>query len=183
MEAVMKAQLADFKAQKNRMMGRLLSRSFRFLSELAGDILREKGYESFRIGHLISLVHIDLDGSTINELAARGGITKQAVSKIVKELQEEGYVETERHPGDARSVVVRITDKGARFMLDWKDGADRIDAEFTKILGAERLDTLKDLLFELVNHHETQCGSNEQRDLLNRKSPWLDGLNNKTVAI
>jgi DNA-binding MarR family transcriptional regulator len=172
MEAALKTRLADFKAQKNRMMGRLLSRSFRFLSDLASGFLREKGYESFRIGHLISLVHIDIEGSTINELAARAGITKQAVSKIVKELSDEGYVETEKHPGDARSVVVKISEKGANFMLDWKECGARIDDEFTKILGTERLDTLKELLFELVNHYETHMNANDM-DMLNKPS-WID---------
>jgi len=181
MNSELKTHVQDFKAQKDRMMGRLLSRSFRFLTELASGHLREKSYESFRIGHLISLVHIDLDGSTINELAARAGITKQAVSKIVKELQEAGYVVTEKHPGDARSVVVQITDKGGQFMLDWWDCVQKIDGEFSNILGAERLDLLKDLLFELVNHYETQAPESEH--LLPERAPWLDVLQNKTVNI
>jgi DNA-binding MarR family transcriptional regulator len=183
MNATLKTELTDFKAQKNQMMGRLLSKSFRFLSDLAGGYLREKGYDSFRIGHLISLIHIDLDGSTINELAARAGITKQAVSKIVKELQETGYVDVEKHPGDARSVVVTISEKGARFMLDWRDCAARIDAEFSKILGTERLDTLKGLLFELVDHYEKQVDPYESAEALAQRAPWLDVLQNKPVAI
>lgn len=151
--------------------------------EGVGEHLRGKGYDSFRIGHLISLIHIDLDGSTINELAARAGITKQAVSKIVKELQEAGYVETEKHPGDARSVVVQISEKGGQFMVDWWDCVRKIDAEFGAILGAERLDLLKDLLFELVNHYETQVNTGESESLLRERAPWLDVLQNKTVSI
>lgn len=183
MNSTLKEQVLGFKAQKDRMMGRLLSKSFRFLSELAGDYLREKGYESFRIGHLISLMHIDLEGSTINELAARAGITKQAVSKIVKELQEAGYVETVKHPGDARSVVVYISEKGGQFMVDWWECVRRIDGAFSEILGTERLDLLKDLLFELVNHYETQMNPYEPEELLRQRAPWLDVLQNKTVSI
>jgi|GEM_PF-425014 len=179
----LKTRLLDFKAQKNRLMGRLLSKSFRFLSDLASEQLREKGYDTFRLGHLISLIHIDVDGSTINELASHAGITKQAVSKIVKELADAGYVQTEKHPGDARSVVVTISDKGAQFMLDWKECTVVIDERFRSILGAERLDLLKDLLFELVDHYETQLGGSENGEMMRQKSPWIDVLNNKTVAI
>ncbi len=183
MNESLKTRLIDFKSQKNRLMGRLLSKSFRFLSDLASEQLREKGYDTFRLGHLISLIHIDVDGSTINELAAMAGITKQAVSKIVRELQDAGYVQTEKHPGDARSVVVTISDKGAQFMLDWKECTVVIDERFRAILGAERLDLLKDLLFELVDYYETQLGGPENGEMLRQKAPWIDIMNNKTVAI
>lgn len=179
----LKTRLIDFKAQKNRLLGRLLSKSFRFLSDLASEQLREKGYDTFRLGHLISLIHIDVEGSTINELAALSGITKQAVSKIVKELADAGYVRTEKHPGDARSVVVTISDKGAQFMLDWKECTFVIDERFRSILGAERLELLKDLLFELVNHYETQLSGEEDHGMMRHKAPWIDIMNNKTVAI
>lgn len=183
MHASLKTRLIGFKAQKNRLMGRLLSKSFRFLSDLASEQLREKGYDTFRLGHLISLIHIDVEGSTINELAALSGITKQAVSKIVKELADAGYVQTEKHPGDARSVLVTISDKGAHFMLDWQECTAAIDERFRAILGAERLDLLKDLLFELVDHYETQLSRPEDNEMMPQKAPWIDVLNNKTVAI
>ncbi|MDQ1086107.1 MarR family winged helix-turn-helix transcriptional regulator [Siphonobacter sp. SORGH_AS_1065] len=181
MDKELKERLEAFKAHRNRIMGRLLSRAFRIVVDVSSQKLAESGHESYRLGHLVLMVHIDLDGSTINELAAVLGITKQAVSKIVKELQEQGYVETEKHPDDARSVLVKITNKGARFTLEWQSCTKVVDRKFEEILGAERLEILKDILVDLADYHENKLKEELTEASEGRRTQWLEILQQKTV--
>lgn len=156
-------EINNFKQNKNRQLGRLLTKSHRFTREIAGEFLRSKGYVNFRVGHMVALIHIDLEGSSINTLAQLAGVTKQAMSKLVKELQDEGYVTTEKHSTDARVMVVKLSEKGVDCMLDWKECSGLIEAKFMTIIGKEKLEQLKDILFSLTNYYE----NNHELDLDN----------------
>ena len=81
------AEVEAFKKNKYRLLGRLLSKSYRFMSGLAAEYMGQMGYTDLRVGHIVLMVHIDIEGITINELAAKAGVSKQAMSKAVKELQ------------------------------------------------------------------------------------------------
>ena len=147
-------EIKKFKEHKNRLLGRLLKRSYYYFSEVAAEFLKGKGFIDFRVGHIIGLVHIDLEGTTVNNMALMAGITKQGMSKVVKELSEYGYVFTEKHPTDARSIIVKLTDKGIEALMEWKLCTEHIDRKFTEILGSERLSELKDILNVLVEHYD-----------------------------
>ena len=155
MESDKIVEIKKFRENRNRLLGRLLKRSFRFMSEVASEFLRGKQYTDFRVGHIMALVHIDIEGVTVNTLALRAGITKQGMSKVIKELSDGGYVYVEKHPSDARSVMVKLTERGYDALLEWKRCAEYIDNQFAEILGTERLEQLKDILGDLVNYYET----------------------------
>ncbi|MEA5459953.1 MarR family winged helix-turn-helix transcriptional regulator [Arcicella sp. LKC2W] len=147
-------EIDSFKQGKKRHLGGLLSKSHRLIREIAGEFLRSKGYVNFRVGHMVALIHIDFQGSNINTLAQLAGVTKQAMSKLVKELQDEGYVTTEKHSSDARIMVVKLSEKGVDCMLDWKECSEMIEAKIMEIIGKEKLEQLKDILFSLTNYYE-----------------------------
>jgi len=54
------SEIKKFKENKNRLLGRLLKRSYYYFSEVAAEFLRGKGFVDFRVGHIIGLVHIEL---------------------------------------------------------------------------------------------------------------------------
>jgi DNA-binding MarR family transcriptional regulator len=155
MESDKIVEIKKFRENKNRLLGRLLKRSFRFMSEVASEFLKGKEYTDFRVGHIMALVHIDIEGVTVNTLALRAGITKQGMSKVIKELTDGGYVYVEKHPTDARSVMVKLTENGYDALLEWKRCAEHIDNQFAEVLGKERLEQLKDILGDLVDYYET----------------------------
>ncbi len=148
------SEIKEFKANKSRLLGRLLKRSYYYFSEVAAEFLKGKGFVDFRVGHIIGLVHVDLEGTTVNNMALMAGITKQGMSKVVKELSDYGYVLTEKHPSDARSIIVKLTDKGIDALMEWKLCTEHIDKRFTEILGSERLEQLRDILNVLVEHYD-----------------------------
>ena len=161
-------EIRKFKDNKSRLLGRLLNKSYRYMSEVAIGFLKEKGYTDFRVGHIVALVHIEFEGDTVNTLALKAGITKQGMSKIVKELVDGGYVISEKHPSDARSVMVRLTDRGYDALTHWKSCTEHIDKKFTEILGSERLEQVKDILGTLVSYYEKQEDVERESVIMNK---------------
>jgi DNA-binding MarR family transcriptional regulator len=168
MESEKILEIIAFKENKSRLLGRLLNKSYRYMSEVATDFLKDKGYTDFRVGHIVALVHIEFEGDTVNTLALRAGITKQGMSKIVKELVEGEYVISEKHPSDARSVIVKLTDRGYEALTHWKACTEHIDKKFTEILGSERLEQVKDILGVLVDYYEKNVNTQIENEILNK---------------
>jgi DNA-binding MarR family transcriptional regulator len=154
MESEKIEEIRQFKSNKGRLLGRLLNKSYRFMSEIAYDFLCQKGYPDFRVSHIVTLVNIDFEGTSVNTLAFRAGISKQAMSKIVKELTDAKYVFVEKDPSDARALVVQFTDRGYEALLAWKKCTEHIDQVFTNLLGSDKLEQVKDILGILVQHYE-----------------------------
>jgi DNA-binding MarR family transcriptional regulator len=158
-------EIVAFKANKERLLGRLLNRSYRYMSDLAGDYLKGIGYENFRVGHIVALVHIELNGTSINKLAIAAGMTKQGMSKLIKELQTEGFVKVEKDQTDARALIVKHTEKGFQAMLDWKSCTQYINQKFTEVLGEDKLELFKDIMVELVYDYEHKYIPSSRNDL------------------
>ena len=58
------------------------------------------------------LRNIGDDGSRPSELAAHADVTRQAITKLVDELEQLDLVRREPDPDDGRGVIVRYTDRG-----------------------------------------------------------------------
>ena len=62
--------------------------------------------------------NLDFEGTNIVTLANRAGVTKQAMSKLVKEVNTEGYVNVKTDQRDSRVVIVSFSEKGIDFLRD-----------------------------------------------------------------
>ena len=58
------------------------------------------------------LLQLDATGARATTLAQRAGITKQAVSQLVRELEARDYVEQVPDSTDTRAKIVRLTENG-----------------------------------------------------------------------
>jgi len=86
--------------------------------------------------------HIDLEGTRVSDLAARVGVSKQAVSKLVGELEGEGLLELAADPSDARARLVRFTPQGIAAIHRGMQILREVEAELTEAVGAARLERL-----------------------------------------
>ncbi len=57
-------------------------------------------------------------GASVSQIADAMEVNQPAVSKTLKTLDELGALSTERDPGDARRLVVRMTDRGHALLGD-----------------------------------------------------------------
>jgi DNA-binding MarR family transcriptional regulator len=109
------------------------------------DRLAAEGYDDIREGYGCVFGFIDIDlGSRVTELAERSGLTKQAVSEVIPELEELGYVTREPDPRDKRAKIVRLTPKGREATLTGRRLFAEIEAEWAEQFGDELLAALRE---------------------------------------
>lgn len=143
--------LAELERQKRASAGQLLLRAARLLNERAISRIQAEGAAGVRLSHTALLPHIDFEGTRVVDLAARVGVTKQAVSKMVDELEALGLLERAPDPDDRRAKRVRFTEKGLRSMLYGLEVLRALEEELAGELGPARMDELRETLAALVD--------------------------------
>lgn len=76
------------------------------------ETVQEAGFEDISIADSELLPFLDLEGTSLSEIAHRKGTSRQAVHQSVHSLIKRGYLELVPHPDDARARVARHTEKG-----------------------------------------------------------------------
>jgi DNA-binding MarR family transcriptional regulator len=74
--------------------------------------LAERGFPDVRPAHGFAFVRISAGDAAMVDVAGYLGVTKQAASQLVEQLVQRGYVTREADPADARSRLLRLTDRG-----------------------------------------------------------------------
>src|SRR5262245_21086928 len=111
--------------------------------------LHERGFADLDAAHLIVFRYPGPQGARPSELAARLGVSKQALNYLLGELERLGYLERRPDPDDMRSKRVVLTRRGTTAVGVIREAvADREDA-WARQLGPERFAQLRALLLEL----------------------------------
>ena len=97
------ARLLESQKKKERNWGKILFHLKRQFDAWAVMELGKFGYDDFKMSYMPLLMNIHPEGITNNELAKKANVTKQAMSKVVKELVQSGYIKTETDGSDKRS--------------------------------------------------------------------------------
>ena len=104
------------------------------------DGLRERGHTRLRYSHGFLFQQLVEGARPVGEIAANLGVTSQAVSKSVRELEALGYVDRWGDPADGRVRRVALTERGRAVLEDGREIRARLNAELAEVLGAERLE-------------------------------------------
>ncbi|MGD9946053.1 MAG: MarR family winged helix-turn-helix transcriptional regulator [Burkholderiaceae bacterium] len=115
--------------------GRLLLLARRDFVTRLKDMLRANGEMVFR--SMMISPYIDGDGTRIVEIARRMGISKQAVGRMVGELEEAGLVAQRADPADGRATLVSFTPEGLRYMKRMHRFVRKVEDEYRELVGAE----------------------------------------------
>lgn len=87
-------------------IGKLINTWKRFFDDWAYEQLNFHGYDYFKMGYMPFIMNISVNGSTNNDVAKKAKVTKQAMSKVVKELLEHELIKIEKHETDARVSLI-----------------------------------------------------------------------------
>ncbi len=136
---------------KHRSWGRLISVLKRQFSAWISDILVNNGYEDFKMAYMPLLMNIGPEGVTNKELAEKSFITKQAMSKVVKELLELGYIEKEKDYSDKRCANIFLTAKGKHLAVTVREKIYELELGYEKRLGHEKMNDVKDVMLEIID--------------------------------
>jgi DNA-binding MarR family transcriptional regulator len=116
--SVSPAQRRALEGAKSASVGQLLLKCARLFDEAAiARVNREVKASGpklppLRPAHTKLFPHIDFEGTRLGTIAERLGVTKQAVSQWIAELEEMKVVELVADPDDARAKRVRFTPRG-----------------------------------------------------------------------
>lgn len=97
-------------------MVRILRQSTRLITHEISKSLSKNGHPNLSARHLNVFENLTVTDNNINSLANRAGISKQAMSKLVKEIVVEGYIEVVADKRDSRLQIVMLTEKGISFL-------------------------------------------------------------------
>jgi DNA-binding MarR family transcriptional regulator len=79
--------------------------------------------------------HLALEGSRLTDLAARAGMTKQAMGDLVTQCEAWGLVTRAPDPHDARARRVRFTPTGLAWLAAFRKAVAQAEAEFRAEVG------------------------------------------------
>ena len=138
------------RARREGMLLRLLFRATHAMNAEMARRIRARGHAEFQPTFTGLLAHLDTEGTTISVLARRTGTSRQAVSQLVRSIEEAGLVERLPHPEDRRSVVVRHTEAGRQILLEALEVMSEIEADYAGSIGASDAAELKRVLAALL---------------------------------
>mgnify|MGYP000506434593 CR=1 FL=1 len=81
--------------------------------------------------------HLALAGSRLTELAARAGVSKQAMGKLVDQCEAWGLVQRQSDPLDARARRVVFSAVGLAWLQAFEDAVAQAEAELRAAVGPE----------------------------------------------
>ena len=106
----------------------LIRAATRLTQRLEADVLRDAGWSmaGFRVMFCVWV------GGEVEprDIARLSGLSRAAVSSALNTLERDGLVERSRESADRRLVTVRLTDDGARRLVDAYRRQNEVEQEF-----------------------------------------------------
>lgn len=144
---------------RERSVTRLIIRYTKSLIARFEKMAVERGYPEFKPHYIGVLSNIGPDGTTAVEISRCVWITKQAVSKLVKEMEAIGYITYKPHHSDGRSNMIHLTEKGKDLMLFSQQMSDEMKAEMIGVVGEENVEQLIETLSVLLKDAEPKMAN------------------------
>jgi DNA-binding MarR family transcriptional regulator len=138
------ADLALLARAKRASLFQELFRLARRLDEAAVARVGGTGAPTLRTSHTALLPHLDLEGTRLVDLAARMGISKQAVGQLVDDLESMGVVERALDPDDGRARRVRLTRRGFQAVLHGLGVLEGLERQLAAVIDRPKLDALRE---------------------------------------
>jgi DNA-binding MarR family transcriptional regulator len=150
------AERKTLEAARRASTSQLLLKAARLLDEVAVARVkaeaRTRGLKlpALRPAHTKLFPHIDFAGTRLVTIAERLGVTKQAVSQWIGELEEMRVIGLMPDPQDARAKLVRFTPRGLDAIHHGLGVLAGVEADLAKRVGPNTMDALARALREVT---------------------------------
>lgn len=149
----------DFEARKRASVLQVLFKAARLANEESLRRVRTAVKDDrVRVAHTALFPHVPFEGVRLTALAARVGITKQAVKELVDELEAIGVLERAPDPADGRAKLIRWTAAGREGLARGLEILDALAAELAVCVGPEELARTHRTLLAISDHLEGRGG-------------------------
>jgi DNA-binding MarR family transcriptional regulator len=140
---------------------RLLGLATRQLSsELHGKLVAA-GITDHRDSWNNVMPHIPPDGIRLTDLAARAGMTKQAMAELVTEIERRGYLQRTPDPADRRAKIIGFTSQGWSLVSAALPALGELETGITSRIGEPAVARLRSTLLEILDEHRDRGAADE----------------------
>jgi len=140
----------------DRLIFKLLYIVKRFTDKASTVALASLISADFNMTFMPYFMSIGQEGISNHDLVNRIMVTKQAVSKTVKELERLGLVYTGKSETDARSIMIYFTADGKKLFDAVCEMADDLTDDYIKLVGAKRYEQFIDTFMKIAEYHKSQ---------------------------
>jgi DNA-binding MarR family transcriptional regulator len=142
------AERSSFEATRDASTLQLLFKAARLANEQALARVAASGPAGLRVrpAHTALFPHLDFDGIRLTDLAAKVGVTKQAVGQLIDDLAEVGLIERVPDPEDSRAKLIRFSRRGHGALMHGLGVLREIQDALATRVGAHRMRELHETL-------------------------------------
>jgi len=105
--------------------------------------LRERGYVAITEPHLVLFGNLDCGATHAARIAQRMRVSRQAISKTLRELHRLGFISLEDDPDRGNQKLVVMTERGTELALEARGELREIEAEIADQIGASAMEALR----------------------------------------
>ena len=117
------------------------------------------GFDDIGAAHLAVFQHPSPRGMRVTALADRAGMSRQAITYLISELEAKGYLERRPDPSDGRASLVDLTERGEQAVSAIRASVRRLEREWERELGRARFAQLRGTLLEVTGSLADDEGS------------------------
>ncbi|SEF32153.1 Winged helix DNA-binding domain-containing protein [Amycolatopsis pretoriensis] len=112
--------------------------------------LADRGLGDLRFNDGVVIQHVLAAPLSITALAERMGVTQQAASKAVKDLENRGLLQRITDPADARTKLLHLTEHARQAVEVTRDLRRDLETELETEFGAGRVEDARALLAAVI---------------------------------
>lgn len=113
--------------------------------------LAADGYGDIRFADGVVFQHLVEGPIAVSALAGRMGVSQQAASKAVADLERRGYVTRAADPADGRARLVTLSERGTSVVEAGRRARAALTDELARRLGPRRAEAARKLLLDVVD--------------------------------
>jgi DNA-binding MarR family transcriptional regulator len=137
-------------------IGLLLRLIYQHYAQSIDAALRDAGFGDITPGAANVFPFVPPEGITVSRLADLARVRKQSMAQAVDQLERTGYVERRPNPGDHRSRLVFLTDRGASVPPVTHAAAARVEERWAQLTSPAEFDALRESLVHLLTKLRAQ---------------------------
>jgi len=123
-----------------------LMRAFYWLDEGLQTALQSRGWGRFSRTKSFTLANVALGVRRPSDIARNLGISRQAVSAMLREMAAEGLVRLDPDPDDGRAIIVRFSERSENLHADALTTLKRLEQTVSERIGAAASAALRQAL-------------------------------------
>jgi DNA-binding MarR family transcriptional regulator len=130
-------------------IGRLMLKGVDIFEHMLLTKFAEHGYRDIRMSHLAVLRNAT-GAPRLQDIAQHANMTKQAVSQLINQLEDMGYITRQPDPADGRAKLIQFSGRGLKLYEFLPIALKETEQEVIAIMGSTESDVVRTAFEKLI---------------------------------